>query len=161
MKRILILPVLILTLLLASPAFSADFLKGWTAYNSGDYATALREYTSLAKQGGRAAQYNLGMMYQNGRGAPKDNKTAAKWYRLSSEQGHVSAQINLGLLYHNGQGVLQNNAYAYMWWDIAASAGSISAGEYRDIVAGRMTPARIEDAQKLARQCVAKNYKGC
>ena len=31
---------------------SADFQKGVTAYQSGDYATALREWTPLAKQGG-------------------------------------------------------------------------------------------------------------
>ena len=30
---------------------SADFQKGLTAYNSGDYATALREWTPLAEQG--------------------------------------------------------------------------------------------------------------
>ncbi|MDE0780054.1 MAG: tetratricopeptide repeat protein [Alphaproteobacteria bacterium] len=161
MKRLLILPVLLFTLLVASPAFSADLQKGWTAYESGDYATALREYTSLAKQGGRAAQYNLGMMYQKGKGTPQDYKTAVKWYRLAAEQRHVSAQINLGLMYHNGQGVIQDNVYAHVWWSIAASAGSKTASEYRDIVAGRILPARIEDAQKIARECVRKKYKGC
>jgi hypothetical protein len=30
---------------------SADFQKGLTAYDSGDYVTALREWTPLAKQG--------------------------------------------------------------------------------------------------------------
>ena len=30
---------------------SADFQKGLTAYQSGDYATALREWTPLAEQG--------------------------------------------------------------------------------------------------------------
>ena len=42
MTRLLILPVLLLTLLVGTPAFSADFQKGLTAYESGDYATALR-----------------------------------------------------------------------------------------------------------------------
>jgi len=31
----------------------------------------------------------------------------------------------------------------------------------RDIVAEERTPAQIADAQKLARKCVRKNYKGC
>ena len=44
MNRLLILPVLILTLSVGTPAFSADFNKGLTAYHSGDYATALREW---------------------------------------------------------------------------------------------------------------------
>mgnify|MGYP000203405504 CR=1 FL=1 len=51
MKLILILPILILTLLVGTPAFSADFQKGLTALESGDFATALREWKPLAKQG--------------------------------------------------------------------------------------------------------------
>ena len=62
MKKLLILPVLLLTLLVGNPAFSADFYKGTTAYFSGDYATALREWTPLAEQGDVDAQYNLKIM---------------------------------------------------------------------------------------------------
>ena len=51
MTRLLILPALLLTLLVGTPAFSADLLKGLTAAQSGDYATALREWTPLAQQG--------------------------------------------------------------------------------------------------------------
>jgi hypothetical protein len=51
MKNLLILPVLLLTLLVGTPAFSADFQKGLAAYQSGDYATALRELKPLAEQG--------------------------------------------------------------------------------------------------------------
>ena len=56
MNRLLILPALLLTLLVGNPAFSADFQKGYTAYKSGDYATALREWKPLAKQGNVAVQ---------------------------------------------------------------------------------------------------------
>ena len=35
----------------AGVSWSQDFQKGLTAYESGDYATALREWTPLAKQG--------------------------------------------------------------------------------------------------------------
>ena len=44
----------------AGVSWSADFQKGLTAYKSGDFATALREWTPLAEQGNAAAQYNLG-----------------------------------------------------------------------------------------------------
>jgi hypothetical protein len=63
MKNLLILPVLLLTLLVGTPAFSADFQKGLTAARGGDYATALREWTLLAKQGDAGARYGLGWMY--------------------------------------------------------------------------------------------------
>ena len=51
MNRLLILPVLLLTLLVGNHAVSADFQKGVTAYESGDYATALREWKPLAEKG--------------------------------------------------------------------------------------------------------------
>jgi TPR repeat protein len=92
MNRLLILPVLFFTLLVGTPAFSADLQKGLTAYESGDYATALREWTPLAKQGNADAQYNLGGMYDNGQGVPQDYKTAVKWWKLAAEQGDADAQ---------------------------------------------------------------------
>ena len=67
---------------------SADYQKGLTAAQSGDFATALREWTPLAKQGDAFAQFNLGLMYDNGQGVPQDYKTAVKWYKLAAEQGH-------------------------------------------------------------------------
>ena len=70
---------------------SADFQKGLTAYKSGDFATALRVWTPLAKQGNARAQYNLDLMYGNGQGVSKDDKTAVKWYKLAAKQGYADA----------------------------------------------------------------------
>jgi hypothetical protein len=136
-------------------------LRRDAAYHRGDYAIALREIEPLAKQGDARSQYNLGLMYRKGEGVLKDDKTAMKWYRLAAEQGNTNAQFNLGVMYDEGRGVLQDNVYAHMWWNIAASSGNKTASKNRDKVAKRMTPPRIEDAQKLARECVRKKYKGC
>ena len=142
-------------------SWSADFQKGFEASKSGDYATALREWSPLAKQGLAAAQFNLGLMYAFGRGVPQDYKAAVKWYRLAAEQGDADAQNNLGNAYGRGQGVIQDNVYAHMWLNIAASSGHKLARKNRDIIVKRMTPAQIAEAQKLARECVRKKYKGC
>ncbi len=150
-----------LLLLSSTEGWSADFQKGVTAYNKKDYATALREWKPLAKQGNFSAQYLLGVMYRKGQGVPRDHKTAVKWLKLAAEQGDANAQLNLGLMYGDGAGVIQDNVYAHMWWNIAASSGDKDASENRDIVANRMTPSQIETAQKLARECVRKKYKGC
>jgi len=150
--------------LLIVPAVSAsgqDFDKGAAAYSSGDYATALREWVPLAEQGNAPAQFNLAFMYRNGQGVPKDYKAAVKWYTHAAEQGIAQAQFNLGLVYDNGKGVPQYYVRAHMWWSIAAASGFPSASKNRDVAAGRMTPADIFFAQKLARECVAKDYKGC
>ena len=106
-------------------------------------------------------QYNLGVMYDNGEGVPQDDKTAVKWYTLAAEQGDADAQSNLGLRYYNGEGVIQDNVYAHMWLNIAASSGNKTLTKNRDIVAKWMTPSQLETAQKLARECVRKKYKGC
>ena len=65
-------------------SWSGDYEKGAAAYEIGDYATALREWTPLAEQGDAASQYNLGVMYRKALGVPKNNKTAVKWYRLAA-----------------------------------------------------------------------------
>ena len=83
----------------AAAVSAQDFDKGWAASQSGDFATALKEWTPLAEQGDRVAQYNLGYLYDQGRGVPQDYKEANKWYRLAAEQGYASAHLNLGNMY--------------------------------------------------------------
>ena len=68
MRKLLVLPVLLLSLLVGAPASSADLQKGLTAYKNGDYETVSREWNPLAKQGNAEAQYNLGVMYLMGEG---------------------------------------------------------------------------------------------
>ena len=80
---------------------------------------------------------------------------------LAAEQGIAFAQGNLGVMYGTGRGVIQDNVYAHMWLNIAASQGDKNAVKNRDIVAKRMNSTDISAAQKLARECVRKKYKGC
>ena len=139
MKRILTALVLGISLLVASGGFvyAQDLGKG---LEIGDFATVLRKWNALA------------------------------------EQGDVSAQYNLGMMYYNGDGVLQDDVYAHMWWNIAASNGIANAVELeelvansyanmaivmRDLTAKTMTTEQLAEAQKLARECVRKKYKGC
>ncbi len=54
------------------------------AYDSGDYATALRLWRPLAEQGHADAQYSLGVMYNQGRGVPQDYVQAHMWFNLAA-----------------------------------------------------------------------------
>ena len=126
-----------------------------------DYEAAVKWYTLAAKQGLADAQYNLGLMYENGRGAPQDHKAAVKWYRLAAERGLADAQGNLGVSYAFGTGVLKDYVYAHMWGNIAATNGNELGAKLRDDFQKKMTPAQIDEAQKLARECLRKKYKGC
>lgn len=154
-------PLLLILLSLSLPSLAGDFEKGLTAYQAGDYATALQRWTPLAEEGDANAQFRLGFMYHKGKGVLKDYSIATKWYKLAAEQGDAQAQFYLGVMYHMGAGVLQDNLYAHMWLDIAASLGNENASETKAVIAKRMTPTDISKARQLARGCVAKDYKGC
>ncbi len=217
----------------AGASWSADLQKGLDAYQSRDYATALREckpladqenatpqsmlgkmneygrglpqdneiaikwYTLSAEQGNAEAQNNLGLVHQYGRSIPHNNEIAAKWYELAANQEFADAQYNLGLMYYTGKGVSFDRDIAYRLWRLAAEQGDaasqlmLSAGHYsgQDIpqdyvkalmwanivsdsepdrafafqhwTAEQMTPSQIAEAEKLARECIRKNYKGC
>ena len=126
-----------------------------------DYRAALKWFSLAAEQGVPIAQYMLGFMYDTGRGVPQDDKAAVKWYTLAAEQGFAKAQSNLGLMYGKGQGVTLDILRAHMWSNIAVGNGDKAASKNRDIAAKRMSPTDILVAQRLARECMAKDYKGC
>jgi TPR repeat protein len=119
--------VLALTLSVTPFSFSADFEVGFAAYQKGNFAEALNEWRPLAEQGNASAQFNLGIMYRNGKGVPQDDKAAIKWNTLAAEQGNASAQYNLGLSYNNGEGVPQDYKAAIKWYTLAAEQGFASA----------------------------------
>ena len=51
-----------------------------------------------ADQGYAAAQYNLGIMYDNGHGVEQSNEKAAEWYRKAANQGYPDAKKKLSEL---------------------------------------------------------------
>ena len=126
-----------------------------------DYAEAAKWYGLAAQQGDASAQSNLGNMYAKGRGVVQDFVQALNWYRLSAQQGNAYAQLNLGYLYSKGQGVVQDYVKAHSWYHLSVANGIAGAVKNRDIVAKKMTPQQIADAQKLARDCQARQLKGC
>ena len=97
------------------------------AEQRGDYGTALRLYRALATDGHAVAQFNLGLMYADGRWVPKDDAQAVHWYRRAAEQGDANAQHNLGLMYAQGHGVPKDDAQAVHWWRRAAEQGDAFA----------------------------------
>ena len=107
-------------------------------------------YRKGADQGFADAQYNLGIMYANGRGIPQDYVQAHKWLNLAADQGYATAQFNLGFMYAQGRGVPQDYVQAHMWLNLAAVNGDADAINNLDFVAAKMTPAQIAEAQKMA-----------
>ena len=90
----------------------------WTNDVSG-----FRETLQLTERGNAQAQFNLGMMYENGQGVRQDNAEAVKWYQQAAAQGLAQAQSNLGVMYYNRRGVRQDDAEAVKWFQQAAEQG--------------------------------------
>ena len=76
MRPLIIIPFYLLPFLNIS-SYSADFNKGLTATNNGDFATALKDWKPLAEQVDINAQFNLGQIYRRGLGESQDYKEAA------------------------------------------------------------------------------------
>ena len=88
-----------------------------------DDASDFRQILQLAEQGVAEAQYNLGVMYENGQGVRQDDAEAFRWYRKAAEQGVAEAQYNLGAMYYSGQGVRQNFHLSKEWFGKACDSG--------------------------------------
>jgi len=91
MRNLVIIAAALLSLTLPSSVAAQDFDRGVSAYNDGDYPTALREFRLAAEQGAALAQYNLGLMYNNGQGVPQNDAEAARLYRLAAAKGGEGA----------------------------------------------------------------------
>ena len=99
----------------------------FVAFGSRDYAAALAGFQALAAQGNPNAMNNLGLMYANGLGVPRDDAVAVKWYGQAAAVGHIDAINNLGGMYEMGYGVPQNYASAAEKYALAAKYGSSDA----------------------------------
>ncbi len=60
------------------------------------YPVKSGEFRVWAMQGYANAQYNLGLMYDNGQGVVQDYAEAVRWFRKAAEQGDAKAQFNVG-----------------------------------------------------------------
>ena len=119
-------------------------LEDATAANDkGDTATALAILRPLADQGNADAQYNLGVIYGEAQGVPRDFVEAGKWFAKAAAQGNASAQYNLGVMYFAGQGFAPDAAEAAKWFRKAA--------EQSDPAAGLISPSCSSEGQGVPR----------
>lgn len=107
---------------------------------------ALKYYGLAAAAGHAKAQYNLGVMHENGWGVPMDEDESIKWYKLAADQGVVAAQSALGRFYAMDFSEKYDPVAAYMWFSVAEKFGDIDARSKRDVVASRMTPQQLTEA---------------
>lgn len=100
--------------------------------NSSDWGLVQRFQTQLeqAQSGKVKAMYEVGRMYERGRGTGKSFDAAASWYQKASDAGNDSAKARLGKMYIEGRGVTKDLNKAYQLLSEAAR-NNVSSAQYQ------------------------------
>jgi len=121
-----------------------------------DFEGAASWFRRAAAGGNVEAEYALGRLYYEGFLVPRN--TAEMWTMLKAAawQGHARAQLTLGVIYEYGlDDIDRDYTAALMWYELAARRGvpelDGKIARLRSRVSGKMTPAQIAEALRLAK----------
>ncbi len=81
------------------------------------------------------------------------------WYLGEIDDDPVESLKWWGLAADHGRVVPQDHVSAYMWYHMCNTAEGCIAR--KAAAEEQLTSSQIDEAQRLARECVAKDYKGC
>lgn len=121
---------------LSSPGLSSSTLPGYglsnyglgvKAYQQGEFRRAFDAWSLGAYEGDIEAQYNLGVLYLEGRGVERNLDQARNWFLKAARKQHLEAQYNLGHMALSGMGMEKDVNVALKWWQQAAQGGYAQA----------------------------------
>ena len=124
-----------------------------------DHNLSLQWYLRAAEQGKPEAQHLVCLKYYFGEHIIQDHSAALQWCLLAAEQGHLSSQMQLAVMFSKGVAIRRDIVKAHMWSNIASALGFGAAGSYRDLLADRMSPEQVADAQVMAKQWMDEYQK--
>jgi len=149
----------------ANSSWGCDYLSkqysdGVKAWNSEKYDVYVEKMTPCAEGGDVLIQSQVCSTYLY-RLRPPKFKEGLHWCSKAAESGSLAAQVHLSNIYFMGWGVPQDWEYAYLWSNIAAASGDENARGHLSTIQKVMTKEAILNAQRLTRECIVKQYKGC
>lgn len=135
----------------------ADMRTAKTAYERGDYKTAIENWEPLSDYGIPEAQINLALMYLKGEGVGPDAAKAVALLEQAAKAGEPRALFEIGKILEAGEGGLaQDKERAKSFYQEALDMGYVRAA------AGLAGIAEDEDdyggAETLYRQALAGGY---
>ena len=104
MSRLLAL----LLLLLPLSATADDFSEAVAAYADANYEKAYQLWRPLAESGDAGAMFDLGVLYWEGQGIPRNRPLAIEWWQRAAQQDVAAAQYNVSLAHYLGEEVAQD-----------------------------------------------------
>ena len=125
------IPYLVLAIVLAqsstAQASEGEFTDAVKAYRNENYETAIKTFKKLAKEGDARSLFNLGVMYENGNGVPKNPSEAFNSYKKAAERELGDAENALGNIYYQGNATTKDDKLAIKYYQRAANKGYAKA----------------------------------
>lgn len=114
-------------------------------------AADLDQLTAKANAGDAAAQYQLGTMYNIGKGVDRNPDQAFAWFQKAARQGHMGAMYELAVAYYNGETLggttRQDVGLAWAWFTLASEHGELAAEREATRVKSELGAALAVNAQ--------------
>ena len=121
-----------------------------------DREQAIEWWRRSAEQGNAEARIELGFISFNNCDSYAE---ALNWWRPAAEQGNGFAQYLMARAYHKQWGVGPDLVEEYFWYSLAAKAGFESARIEKNVIAKRLTPEQMAEAETRIQQYTAKATK--
>jgi len=133
-----------------------------SVFAAGDYIWEGRFKKELpkAEKGDVKAQYEVGEMYEKGKGAVKDVQKAFDWYLKAANQKDDKAAYKVGLFYYEGIAVKRDYDKAFTWFSRSAEQDYVRAQYYLGELYenGHGAPKDSDTALKWYKRALAGGY---
>lgn len=127
--------------------------RGYAEFKMAHYASAKRIWEALDERSFGEAAFNLGILYEDGLGVPRDMDRAMGYYRRGAMLGSPKAMFRTGVLYWLGApGVTMDRGEGRRYLSMAAAAGDSEAQRY---LAAESSGAEANDPVLRADQALA------
>src|ERR1700733_15180640 len=134
----------------SAPAESSSSTQSAADSHRAALSLSPAELRQLADRGNPDAEWQLGVLYHDGDGVPKDDALAVQWFERAAQQGYVRAQSTLGAYYWAGRGVPQDFSKAYFWSQLALAQGDENSKSRLEGLSAQMTQAQVAAARQQA-----------
>jgi len=130
--------------------------RGYAEFKMGHYASAKRIWEALDDRNFSESGFDLGILYEDGLGVPRDIDRALTYYRRSAMLGSPKAMFRLGVLYWLGApGVPIQREEGRRFLSMSAAAGDADAQRY---LASESSPLNVNDPVLRADQALAGGH---
>ncbi len=92
-----------------------------------DYKQAFKAYEVASKKRNSIGKFDLGLVYEYGKGRSVDKDKAEALYLEAAERGHIRAMVQVAGIYLNDTGKFRNETIAREWYEKAAKHGNRDA----------------------------------